>query len=376
MEWLTANQALAVLGTQPQTLYANVSRGRIRAKKDPADVRRSLYNGEDVHRLAGRAPGRRKAEAVASEAIRWGDPVLQSSISTVVDGRLYYRGKDAARLAERASLEDIAALLWQAGPVRLRAEASADGDALESAFVGLARRAAHDAPTLGRSIAVLRAEARDVLGTVVGSILGTGEGLVHERMVAAWGRPEAADPVRRALVLLADHELNASAFAARVTVSTGASLAAAALSGLGALSGPLHGGASAGAAALVAAAERVGAERAVRDWLAQARPVPTFGHRLYPDGDIRAEALLAAFQLPPAFAELREVAERIVGEKPNVDFALAAMTSAYALPPQAPLLLFAISRCVGWLAHALEQIQGGELIRPRAHYVGPTPGKP
>lgn len=374
MDWLTAAEALAILGTQSQTLYANVSRGRIRAKKDPADVRRSLYNGDDVQRLAGRAPGRRKAEVVASEAIRWGDPVLQSSLSTVVGGRLFYRGRDAARLAEQSSLEDVAMLLWQGGAVSVRPTTVQQGDPLEGAFVALARRAAFDPPTLGRSIGVLRIEARDVLATVVGSAIGAGNGPVHESIAEAWERPDAGDVIRRALVLLADHELNASAFAARVTVSTGASLAAAALSGLATLTGPLHGGAAAGAEALVAAVERAGAENAVRDWLAQGRPVPTFGHRLYPDGDIRAKALLAAFELPPAFAELREAAERITGERPNVDFALAAMTAAFGLPRQAPLLLFAVSRCVGWLAHALEQVKGGELIRPRAHYVGPEPG--
>ena len=66
LDWLTSAEALAVLGTQPQTLYANVSRGRIRAKKDPDDPRRSLYSGDDVRRLADRSPGRRKAESVAA----------------------------------------------------------------------------------------------------------------------------------------------------------------------------------------------------------------------------------------------------------------------------------------------------------------------
>ncbi|TCR82230.1 hypothetical protein EV561_111134 [Rhizobium sp. BK376] len=68
MTWLTAEQALILLGTKSQTLYANVSRGRIRAKPDPSDTRRSLYFGEDVNKLAARHPGRRKSEAVAEEA--------------------------------------------------------------------------------------------------------------------------------------------------------------------------------------------------------------------------------------------------------------------------------------------------------------------
>lgn len=374
LDWLTSAEALAVLGTQPQTLYANVSRGRIRAKKDPDDPRRSLYSGEDVRRLADRSPGRRKAESVASDAIRWGEPILKTTLSTVEHGRLFYRGVDAVRLAETATLEDVAALLWQVGAVRLAGEASGDGEPLERAFVALGRRAARDLPSLGRGPQVLRREAQSVAATMISAMVGGSEGLVHERAAAAWGRPEAADVIRRAMVLLADHELNASAFAARVAISTGSALSAAALAGLGALTGPLHGGAWAGVVALMELVERDGAEAAVRNWLGQGRPLPTFGHRLYPDGDIRAAALMVAFELPPAFAALREAGERIVGERPNVDFAMAALTTAHGLPERAPILIFAMARCVGWLAHALEQIERGELIRPRAHYIGQKPG--
>src|SRR5579872_3740984 len=104
MVWLTAGEALAALRVQPQTLYANVSRGRIRAKPDPKDTRRSLYNSDDVKRLAGRRAGRRTVAAVAAEAIRWGEPVLVSGISTVAQGRLWYRGRDAVALASAATL--------------------------------------------------------------------------------------------------------------------------------------------------------------------------------------------------------------------------------------------------------------------------------
>src|ERR1700723_3130394 len=90
MKWLTAEQALKFLGVRPQTLYANVSRGRIRAKPDPADPRRSLYNSEDVKRLASRHRGRRTVAAIATGTIGWGDPVLPSGISTVAGGRLWY----------------------------------------------------------------------------------------------------------------------------------------------------------------------------------------------------------------------------------------------------------------------------------------------
>ena len=80
MGWITTEQALERLGTKPQTLYANVSRGRIAAKPDPADPRRRLYSTEDIDRLANRHQGRRKAETVAAESIAWGEPVLSTAI--------------------------------------------------------------------------------------------------------------------------------------------------------------------------------------------------------------------------------------------------------------------------------------------------------
>ncbi len=114
---------------------------------------------------------------------------------------------------------------------------------------------------------------------------------MHRRMARAWRAGRAEDGLRRALVLLADHELNASTFAARVATSTGAPLAAGLIAGLATLSGPLHGGAIASVRALIAAAQRAGPDAAARDWLAQGRKLPAFGHPLYPNGDPRATAL-------------------------------------------------------------------------------------
>lgn len=381
MAWLTTAEALARLGTKPQTLYANVSRGRLRARPDPEDPRRSLYAAEDVERLAARRGGRRSAETVAAETIRWGDPVLPSAISAIAGGRLYYRGRDAVALAETEALETVAALLWQAeAPAREGAGGApaatpspAPGAPLLPAFSLLAERAARDLPSHGRGAAVLRREAGGLVAALAGALFGPADGALplHRRVAGAWGRPRAAEPVRRALVLLADHELNASTFATRVAVSTGASLAAGLLAGLATLSGPLHGAASAGVQALAESAARHGAEAAVRACLAEGRSLPAFGHRLYPDGDCRAAALLEGLELPPVYTELRAAAEAATGEAPNVDFALAALARSFALPAEAPLLLFALARSVGWLAHALEQAETGELIRPRAHYVGP-----
>jgi citrate synthase len=380
MAWLTATEALAALGVQRQTLYANVSRGRIRAKPDPKDTRRSLYDGGDVKKLAGRRAGRRSAAAIAAEAIGWGDPILPSSVSTVVGGRLLYRGQDAVELAATGTLEDIAGLLWEVASVEFRGSSEKSlsapaGPPLRAGLAVLADRAGADAPSLGRSRLVLAAEGAALVGELADAMIGSSARsslLLHRRMVIAWRAERGEEALRRALVLLADHELNASTFAARVAASTGAPVSAALLAGLATLSGPRHGGALNAVRALVATARRDGARAALRDWLAQGRPPPGFGHPLYPDGDPRAFALLAHFEPEEAFAALRAEVEAVAGERPSVDFAIAALADAFDLPPSAPLTIFASARSVGWIAHALEQAASGLLIRPRARYVGPT----
>lgn len=386
MGWLGAAEALSVLGVRPQTLYANVSRGRIRARPDPKDPRRSLYHEADVRKIARSRSGARKSERVASGAIEWGDPILPSAICTVADGRLCYRGRDAVELAQTGTLEEIAGLLWQGGAIScancpplvsdgrsasVRRGSGIVRAALPAMLTALARRAGEDPPSYGRASTALRGEAEEVLSALAGSIVGAGhEGPLHERLATSWRCSEAADAVRRALVLLADHELNASTFAVRVTVSTGASLASGVLAGLATLSGPLHGRAAVGVAELVRAGSQRSMQAAVREWLTNGRALSGFGHPLYPDGDVRAGALLSALAVPCEYQDLRTVVDELAGERPNIDFALAALTASFRLPSDAPLTLFALARTVGWLAHAMEQASAGHLIRPRARYVG------
>ncbi|MYN40838.1 citrate synthase [Duganella sp. FT109W] len=392
MVWMTAAEALDVLHVRPQTLYANVSRGKIRAKADGDDPRRSLYHRDDVLRMARRANGRRKVEIVSSEAMQYGDPVLPSAISTALDGRLLYRGHDAARLAETASLEDIAALLWEcpadeAATIWATSASQATADsasgqtvtdsALAAGLLILARRSAVDAPSLGRPVAELRAEAAGVLATLVGAMVGTSptsDGIpISQRLARAWLAEAHEDLIRRALVLMADNELNASTFAARVAISTGASLAAGVLAGFTTLTGPLHGGAAQQFAQLITQANAGSPAQAVHDWLTSKRALPAFGHPLYREGDPRAQALIKLLPTMEPHAALAVAAEQQAGELPNIDYALSLLTAACDLPKDAPFILFAVGRCVGWLAHALEQVQANRLIRPRARYTGPAP---
>ena len=379
-DWLDADQVLERLGIRPQTLYAYVSRGRIEAAVHPQDPRRSLYRASDVAALAQKKARGRRAADVAAEAIAWGEPVLPSAITTVAGGRLWYRGRDAVELAEQGlTLENVSRLLRGGHGAALKSLRRPEPPVAESArarlFLTLAARAGREPPARGRAPLALAMEAADLLEAVVDAATGqTGEGSAHTRFAAAWGLDAAgADLVRRALVLLADHELNASTFATRVAASTGASLSAACLAGLSALSGPLHGGMAARVEAFVEEAERRDPAHAVSARLARGASMPGFDHPLYPDGDPRAAALLAAFEAPPLLAELRTVTENATGLLPNIDFALVTLARTLKLPPDAPFILFATARSAGWAAHAIEQLQTGRLIRPRARYVGAAP---
>ncbi|MET3664321.1 citrate synthase [Caulobacter sp. 1776] len=379
-DWLDAEQVLERLGIRPQTLYAYVSRGRIEASAHPRDPRRSLYRASDVAALAQKKARGRRAADVAAEAIAWGEPVLPSAITTIAGGRLWYRGRDAVQLAEQGlTLENVGRLLRGGHGAALKSSRRPEPPVADSArarlFLTLAARAGREPPARGRAPLALAMEAADLLEAVVDAATGqAGEGPAHARFAAAWGLDAAgADLVRRTLVLLADHELNASTFAARVAASTGASLSAACLAGLSALSGPLHGGMAARVEAFVEEAERRDPGHAVSARLARGASMPGFDHPLYPDGDPRAAALLAAFAAPPLLAELRAATETATGLAPNIDFALVSLARTLILPPDAPFILFATARSAGWAAHAIEQLQTGRLIRPRARYVGETP---
>ena len=378
-EWLKTDEALQRLGVRSQTLYAYVSRGRIHAEADPEDPRRSRYRASDIASLRVRKARGRKASDVAADAIAWGEPVLTSSITTVADGRLYYRGRDAARLAETETLESVARLLRGGNGVAvrrgLRPPPPPDGDVRGGGFAALASRAATAPPARGMSAEALANEAASLLDILADAVAGqVGGGPIHERLARAWSCGAAGiDLVRRAMVLLADHELNPSTFACRVAASTGASLAACTLAGLATLTGPLHGGAAAAMALLADEAEISSPDEAVAARLAHGISAPGFGHPLYPDGDPRARALLGAFATPAPLEALRRAMESATGAHDNVDFAMVALARALRLPPDAPFALFAVARCAGWTAHAMEQIAEGAVIRPRARYAGEAP---
>ncbi|MGH7059529.1 MAG: citrate synthase family protein [Stellaceae bacterium] len=374
---LTAHQAADRLGIKVETLYAYVSRGRLRSVA-VSGSRERRYRVEDVEALRALRGGATAATAGPDAAM----PVIDSSISMIENGRLYYRGRDAVRLSDTATLEEIAALLWQhadaggsdTGNSRpdLRQK---DLDLVARCQIRLAQLAAGQ-PIAAPTRAAVAAAGYRILSEIVACVIARPPSPLvsplpaHRRLARHWRLDAAgADLLRRCLVLVADHELNASTFVARCVASTGASPHAAVAAALGALSGPRHGGAAAEAEKLFRELKRQGSDplTAMAARLARGEPVPGIGQPLYPEGDPRAAAILYAL------SAVAPQARRPLGRHPNVDFALAAAATALDLPPGAALGLFVIGRTVGWIAHAIEQHESGVLIRPRARYVGLRP---
>jgi citrate synthase len=377
---LTARETARRLGIKLDTLYAYVSRGLIHSVAAPGS-RERRYAAEEVERFRLGRGGDQPRDALM--------PVIDSAICLIDNGRFYYRGRDALALAETATLEEVAALLWAARSLPLaapvpspRTRADLPTGLIERCQIFLAGLSARDAAALDLSRDGVVRSGQTILAALVGCIDSqtTSEAPAHRRLASYWRLDEGgADLVRRSLVLLADHELNASTFVARCVASTAATPYAVVVAALAALSGRRHGGASARAEALFREiGDRADPLPVMAARLARGDPLPGLGQPLYPDGDPRARAILdaiaaAAPAAAPRIAAAAAAASRLTGEHPNVDFALAAAASALGLPDGTALGLFVVGRAVGWIAHAIEQYASRALIRPRARYTGPRP---
>ncbi|GIF25806.1 citrate synthase [Actinoplanes tereljensis] len=397
---MTTEQVADRLGIKPATVYAYVSRGLLTSRRN-ADGKSSLFEKPDV-------------DAFVASRRRPTTPGIQTGITLIKDGGLYYRGRDTCVLARTASYEAVVTLLWAGDLEHVALEPTAE-------LLDLAVRVSMQLPRTARTtdrlrVIVAAAAAADPLrfDTTPAAVLTTGRTLLatmvaalpHARQVidgylevvpvaataaahpgaslaqTLWPRLSTAEPdhdlLNAALILLADHDIAASTLAARVAASTRAHPYAVVSAGLAALDGPLHGAASGLAHAMVADAmaskDPVGT---ITDRQRSGAPVPGFGHPLYPDGDPRATTLMEMIADGP----VRDTAELMIdamrtraGIHPNIDFALAALTLTHGMPADAGETIFAVGRTAGWLAHALEEYgDRPSRFRPTGQYAGRKP---
>jgi citrate synthase len=420
---LTAAEAAARLGVKLGTLYAYVSRGWLKSYKRKVG-RQTLYRRADIEALRGMTmPERGRRARSLPYASSWvtiaqprtdgasaGVIVAESAVSSIAGGQLTYRGYPIAELVESATFEEVALLLWSgerpsmAQTDTLRAEVSRAS--LPPAVAAALAAVGHDTPPLIRLAIMMPALAASqphhssrapivnapaILGLMPLAMASGGNPgeatrapssiasrLVQRTLgeVAEWERAV----IDRILVACAEHELNASTFAARVVASTGADLYASVLAALCSLSGPIHGGACDRIEQVLA---NLDAGESLDHLLAalSGRHLlpPGFGHAIYPDGDPRAALLkrVAAQIARHKGKRLFELALRIEDAvwkrerlRPNLDFYLTVCVRMLGFPPGLPAGVFALGRAAGWIAHSLEQYADNRLIRPRMRYRG------
>ena len=386
---LDSAAATRALSITRATLYVYVSRGLIRSVPHPKRPKACLYAASDIAALIDARMHARRPRAAAATALNYGLPVLKSRITQFKDDRCYYRGREAVALSREATLEDAARLLWDTGgydpfaSVRfdphevagwMSIAATAEPMSVTArATLLLSLLASGDASIRGKPAPYDFYAAAELVVALIAAIAGIESAPkmpIHLALGAAWRRPKAAALIRRALILLADHELNASTFAVRVVASTGAELANCVIAGLAAIGGPKHGGATERLSALLTEVDARGyAAAAVAARLDRGETIPGFGNSVYRDADPRGAELIAATKLDATMAATLRAARSMAGAEPNVDFGLLALERNFDLPKGASLALFAIGRSIGWIAHAFEQRATGGLIRPRAEFV-------
>jgi citrate synthase len=406
-EWIGAAEAAQRLGIKPASLYSYVSRGVLTPRRG-SDGRASLFDAAEIEDLARRGKPRRGAGGA--------ELVIESELTEIADDRLRFRGHDAIALATSRSFEEVASLLWTGsfddpsakGPWRATGEAIAAGTAAQAALppdtyplerlqvivpavAATDRLRLHlDRPAVIAAASGLIAAMADCLpaagpdAAVAGddSAAVAGDDSIAGRLATKLcrRRPSAGlvAALRAALVLAADHELAASTLAARVAASVRADPYAVVGTGLGTMSGALHGGASLGAEVLLASASGpADAPRVVGELLRRGERIPGLGHFVYQTGDPRAMLLLDLIRAAAPDSGRLAVAEAVLAEAgrralpaPNIELALAVLASVAGMVPGAGEAVFAVARTAGWLAHALEEYARATPIRPRGVYIG------
>ncbi|MPW20788.1 citrate synthase [Paraburkholderia sp. CNPSo 3157] len=413
-DYLTRAETLALLQIKLQTLYAYVSRGWIRSVPQ-GDKGRRLYARQDVERMKSRADARSGHAPVAAAAMRWGEPIISSTLTEITAQGPRYRGVAALDMArDGQTFEAVVKALWNTGDditlswqpcartlrfadawpgtaglqprrelvrffadiaLRFGSEHLRGVRSSDVQFVAASRMIATMAHCLGH----LR---RPHDGAAATSARKRGGGLSATLLAVLGGTvsPQHIAALDAALVLCADHELAQATFVARIAASAGADVgecvAAAILTQTGLTSARSY---EATEDLLRACKTVAQAQRLFEEHYAAHRNLPGFNHPLYPDGDPRARYLIDVVRrlagrhpsVEPLFAALDIAAKH--GCLPSLEIGLTLLTIALGLPPRSAFALFIISRSAGWVAHIVEQRTSGALIRPRADYLQTCP---
>lgn len=407
VDYVRRDEALAMLGIKKESLYTYVSRGLIKTLPEPGR-RTSLYRKSDLEKLSTRA-GAKAGGAPVAQALRYGEPVVQTWLCDIDSAGPHYRGYLATTLArEGRSLEYVADLLWgglppgrdrpwpapddepaetlsglgaqgkkNAGsPIRLLAMMALQLSALEADAAGRG-----DVRTSGVRLISAFAGASGYFGPRRAYQRGEGQEFIAQRLLRGFGlsRQPGQDKLlasmNAALVLSADNELSAPTFCARITSSTGVDVHACVAAALMAQAGPMQAGGMIDLEQYLADVQA--ADGRARSYTG----VPCFGHPLY-DRDPRAEVLLEMIRDLPGNAREKarlldfvEAVRQNAGSYPNLFAALVILSRILGLPAGAAVYLHSLGRTAGWVAHAAEQRLSGVMLRPRARYMGSRPAQ-
>jgi citrate synthase len=407
-QYMLREEAVQLLGIKPSTLYTYVSRGWVRSIAGPHQKLR-LYSREDVEQIRARGHARSGERFTANEGLRWGEPILHTAITQITPLGPKYRGRLAADLVHsHCSFEVAAELLWSGAcldehPIWHIEPAPLDANRLLSAAGGrhgsadllqafslltLASASAEENRIeVQRGTTILA--ARRLIAMLVGcfgllsksgefTVRHEGESIA-EGLARAFGIPatdESVSALNAALVMLADHEMAPSTFAARVAASSSADLYSCIVSALATHTGTRIRKSCDKVESLFADAPASAEFHSRLMGLSKfGANLPGFNHPLYPKGDPRARLLLdlakrmkSQTKQSERLYELIDDVARQYQAQPSVEIGLLSIAFALGLPKQGTVGLLTLGRVAGWVAHVLEQRLAGIMLRPTPRY--------
>lgn len=407
-ELMSAKEACGLLSIKAATLYTYVSRGLLHPVRQ-ANKKAHRYLRSEVEGLQARSSARHGHGPVAATAMRWGQPVMLTSITEITPEGPRYRGHRARDLARHpGAFENVAELLWSGVLPEGRHvwPVEAPHVELSSALQGTGVQCGDDirmmrvfaiaATALGggslaeelrsgyitrysRQMLFAFASCCGLLGPERRPTSLSGELPLAQHMLHALGVDAthgALDAVNAALIIGADHELSSATFAARIAASVGSGLHACVVAALATQRGSLLAGGGDLAEDLIRGITSMAQLKArVAEADRRRERLPGFGLQLYPDGDPRARDLIALSQATAPSSHRADFAYRFVeavedqlGLHANIEVGLVVMSLAWGMPVRSASAIWGIGRTAGWIAHVLEQRLAGFSLRPRGMF--------